>query len=188
MSSGYLVHVRKAIGPRFTIDQGLNLFPASLQTPYLLTIALTSCSCLSPFPFSPRPTFNLLHKLDVAFYSLLQGTNAETGETLPGFGGGRGKLSTTEKVRMRGLVERTRVAVIEVAGKGGSVTDSGAVSRSDMETEDDFTTDHDEDDGMEGMPLGGNHGRWEMEVARVYEKTIVELGLSLDASGMGGFG
>ena len=89
---------------------------------------------------------------------------------------------------MKGLVERTRVVVVEVAGKGGSVTDSGAVSRSDMENEDESTTDHDEDDGMEGMQLGGNHGRWEMEVARVYEKTLVELGLSLDASGMGGFG
>lgn len=89
---------------------------------------------------------------------------------------------------MKGLVERTRVAAVEVAGKGGSVTDTGDVLRSDMETEDDFTTDYDEDDVTEGMRLGGNNGRWEMEVARVYEKTIVELGVSLNASGTGGFG
>ena len=160
---------------------------ASLQTPYLLTIALTTCSCLPSFPFQPRPTFHLLHKLDLAFYSLLQGTDAETGDILPGFEGGRVKLSTTEKVRMRGLVERTRVAVVEVAAKGESVTNVGSVAQTD--TEDGFTTNDnndDEDDAMDGTQVEGNHGRWEMEVARVYERTIVELGMSLDASG--GFG
>ena len=124
----------------------------------------------------------------MAFYSLLQGANAETGEVLPGFQGGRGKLSTTEKVRLRGLVERTRVAAVEVAGGGGSVTDTEGVANPNAEEEDDLTTDNDEDDVMEGMQVDGNHGRWEMEVARVYEKTIVELGLSLDTTGMGGFG
>lgn len=124
----------------------------------------------------------------MAFYSLLQGANAETGEILSGFEGGRGKLSTTEKVRMRSLVERTRVAAVEVAGKGGSETDTESVAQSSMETEDDVTTDNDEDDIMEEMQVNGNHGRWEMEIARVYEKTIVELGVSLDTSGMGGLG
>ncbi len=151
-------------------------------------MALTSYTCLASFPFSPRSTFHLLHKLDMAFYSLLQGANAETGEILPGFEGGRGNLSTTEKVRMKGLVERTRVAAVEVAGKEGSVTDNGDASRSQTETEYDFTTDNDEDNVMEGTQLGGTHGRWEMEVARVYERTIVELGASLDTSGMGGVG
>lgn len=164
------------------------VFLASLQIPYLLTIALTACSCLPSFPFSPRPTFHLLHKLDFAFCSLLHGANAESGETLPAFEGGRGRLSTTEKVRMRGLVERTRVAVVEVAGKWGSVTDAGSMPLSNLETEDDITTENEAEDVMEGIQVDGNHGRWEMEIARVYEKTIVELGTSLDTSGMGGFG
>jgi len=170
------------------MEAALICCPASLQTPYLLTIALTACNDLVSFPFDPRPTFRLLHKLDLAFYSLLQGTNAETAETLPGFEGGRGNLSTTEKVRMRGLVERTRVAVVEVAGKGGSVTDRGI----ELQTDDDSTTDNNDDDfhdedAIQGLQVEGNHGRWEMEVARVYEKTIVELGMSLD-TGMGGSG
>ena len=153
-------------------------------------MALTCCTCLKAFPFSPRSTFHLLHKLDMAFSSLLQGADAETGTILPGFAGGRGKLSTTEKVRMRGLVERTRIAVVEVAGQAGSMTDTGDVLRFNTETEDDCTTENDEDDVMEEMQPDGNHGRWEMEIARVYEKTIVELGLSLATSGPGieGFG
>lgn len=156
---------------------------ASLQTSYLLTIALVACTDLPSFPFSPHPTFQLLQKLDLALYSLLQGMNAESGERLPGFEGARGKLSTTEKVRMRGLVERTRVAVVEVAGKAGSVTDTGSIAQ----TDDDFTTDVDDedDDAMEGLQVDGNHGRWEMEIARVYENTIVELGMALDTPGTG---
>lgn len=88
---------------------------------------------------------------------------------------------------MRGLVERTRVAVVEVAGKGGSVTDAESTTRSNVDTDDDVTTDND-DDAMEGLQVDGNHGRWEMEVARVYQNTIVELGMSLDSSGMGNVG
>lgn len=92
---------------------------------------------------------------------------------------------------MRGLVERTRVAVVEVAGKGGSVTDA----QTETETEDEFTNDEGGDEVEDADPMDvdemhveGNHGRWEMEVARVYERTIVELGMSLDVSEMDGFG
>ena len=189
MLSGCLAHVCNYTSSNSrTYTKSCFTDTASLQTPYMLTIALTTCSCLPSFPFQPRPSFRLLHKLDLAFCSLLQGSNAETGEVLPGFEGGRGKLSTTEKVRMRGLVERTRVVVVEVAAKGESVAGAGSVAQTD--TEDGFTThddnDDDEDDAMDERQVEGNHGRWEMEVARVYERTIVELGMSLDASG--GFG
>ena len=85
---------------------------------------------------------------------------------------------------MKGLVERTRVAVVEVSAKGGSVADTEDISPSDMETGDDMTTSDDEDDVRH---VRENHGNWEMEVARVYEKTIVELGVSLNPRGMGGF-
>jgi len=83
-------------------------------------------------------------------------------------------------------VERTRVAVVEVAGKGASVTDAGRPSK----TDDNFTTDvdDDDDDAMEGLQIEENHGRWEMEIARVYEKTIVELGMELETSGTGSLG
>lgn len=109
--------------------------------------------------------------------------NVETGELLPGFQGGRGKLSTTEKVRMKGLVERTRIVVVEVAGNGSSVTETESMAQSHDDTEDDLTTDV--DDMMDDLEVNGNHGRWEMEIARVYERTIVELGISLDGTRTG---
>ena len=177
---GYPVHVRKAdLLSKILADQFLL---ASLQTPYLLTIALTACTCLAPFSFSPRSTFQLLHKLDIAFYSLLNCVNTGTGVMVPGYG--RGKLSTTEKVRMRGLVERTRLATVEVAGKGGSVDGIDSIVQSAVDTEDETMIIEETDDDMEAMQVNGNHGRWEMEIARVYEKTIVELGASLDIAGI----
>ena len=90
----------------------------------------------------------------------------------------------TEKVRMRGIVERTRVVVVDVAGRGAIAT---YTESSAQITGDDLTTDDDDDDAtMNGMEIDGHHGRWEMELARVYEKTIMELGTSLDTSGIGG--
>lgn len=107
----------------------------------------------------------------------MRGTDAETGGKLPGFEGGRGKVSTTEKVRMRGIIERTRVAIVEVAGKDGSVTEAGSATETDVDM-----SSEDGDVTVDGLQVEDDPGKWEMEVARVYEKTIVELGASLDTS------
>ncbi|KAI4259826.1 MAG: hypothetical protein L6R42_004375, partial [Xanthoria sp. 1 TBL-2021] len=160
----------------------------SLQIAFLLTIALTMMTSLLCFPFMPRPTFQLLQKLDLMFASLLKGVSVETGEPLPGSETGRSKLSTTEKVRMRGIVERTRIAVVEVAGKDGSLADVSTISQPRMtDTEDDFNLTT-EDEDVDVLEDESSHRRWEMDIARVYERTIVELGMALDASGPGNNG
>ncbi|KAL9601790.1 MAG: hypothetical protein Q9219_002280 [cf. Caloplaca sp. 3 TL-2023] len=167
---------------------------ASLQITFLLTIALTVATSLSSFPFDPRPTFKLLRKLDIAFSSLLKGVYIVNREPLPGFEGGRGRLSTTEKVRMRGIVERTRIAVVEVAGKIGNTAYLKNARPFETDTEDDFNmTEEDINMGegdVENLENDSSHRRWEMDIAKVYEKTIVELGATLDAtdSGSGGWG
>jgi len=118
--------------------------------------------------------------MDGAFASLLQGRDAESGEVLPGFVGGGRKVSQTEKVRIKGVVERTRVHVVEVAGKGGGsgdgVVQESAGEDSNVEDVGMSMTEEEEDVDMDG---DGEHASWEMEVARVYERTIVELGESL---------
>ncbi|KAL8657271.1 MAG: hypothetical protein Q9226_002082 [Calogaya cf. arnoldii] len=165
--------------------QDLLIQIASLQIAFLLTIALTMMTSLPCFPFMPRPTFQLLHKLDLMFASLLRGVSVGTGEPLPGSETGRSKLSTTEKVRMRGIVERTRVAIVEVAGKDGSLADVSTASQSKLtDKEDDFNMTT-EDEDMDVLENENSHRRWEMDIARVYERTIVELGIALDASGPG---
>ena len=78
------------------------------------------------------------------------------------------------------------MAVVEVAAKEGNVTNSQSIqhltSDDDTTMEDDATDYEDDRDNP-----GEGQGNWEMEVARVYEKTIVLLGESLDPSATGGF-
>ena len=156
----------------------------SLQVPYLLNLGLLLHAIIGAMPPSPRSSFRVLGKLDRAFASLLQGRDVETGEPLPGFEGRRG-VSGTEKVRIRSLVERTRVAVVEAFKRGefefeeGSDT-GGADEDTDVEMldgelvlEGDGRIEEEEDDS------------WDMQLAKVYDQTIVELGDSLEEPNLG---
>ena len=119
--------------------------------------------------------FALLRKLDYAFASLLQGEDSDTGEILPGFEGGlRGGMSKTDMVRCKGLVEGTRVIVVDVMSKEPE-TEPEEEEESGMETDVD-----------EGFGIDTEVQHFEMDVARVYEQTIVQLGERLD--GTSGFG
>jgi len=89
----------------------------SLQVPYLLNLGLVLGEVVAAMPPSPKALFRVLGMMDRAFAGLLQGRDVETGEALPGFGGGR-VVSGTEKVRVRSLVERTRVGVMEAFKRG----------------------------------------------------------------------
>lgn len=146
----------------------------SLQVPYLINIALLVQGVVQGMPPSPRTLFRLLGKLDFAFASLLQGRDVESGERLPGFVG-RG-VSGTEKVRIRSLVERTRLDVMESFKRGEfedePVEESGVDSDTEMEGDlvlegDDHEQRTEEDESFD------------MQIARVYDRTMVELGDSL---------
>ncbi|KAL8735342.1 MAG: hypothetical protein Q9166_000887 [cf. Caloplaca sp. 2 TL-2023] len=125
-----------------------------------------------------------------AFTSLLKGVSVDTAEPLPGSDTSKSRLSTTEKVRMRGIVERTRVAIVEAAGKDGSLADVSNVSQSRLtDTEDGSNVNMTEDDDdMDVLEDESSPRRWEMDIAKVYERTIVELGVALDLSGSGNNG
>ncbi|PGH16952.1 hypothetical protein AJ80_05020 [Polytolypa hystricis UAMH7299] len=138
----------------------------SLQIPYLISLAGLINSYLPDFPFSPRATFRLMRKMDSIFASLLQGEDVETGAILPGFGGRRGIVSTTEKVRIKSITESTRIIIVDVQG------------RDNVEEDDDLDDVADDDDNDEAgySDYGDALGRWELESARVYERTIQLLG------------
>ncbi|KAF2868544.1 hypothetical protein BDV95DRAFT_456259, partial [Massariosphaeria phaeospora] len=162
----------------------------NLQIPYLLTTAVLITEFLPLFAPAPRATLDLLDKIDVAFASLLQGRNIDTGEPLAGFEMGR-TVSTTDKVRLKGIVERTRLAVVRVLaggfderegrGGGGEETDEGDTSMGE-ETDADAEGfvkfegfDNDDDEG-EGEGGEDEEEREERRIGKVYEKTLVELG------------
>ena len=145
---------------------------ASLQIPFLLNIANALLDYLEPFPFAPDATLRLFQKLDHAFSSLLLGEDIQTGEPLPGFESGR-KVNNTEKVRLRGLVERTRVQVIEFAGRRNHLDESDAGFTDMTDTTDAEDTDIDEMDI--DTNTGVRRGQVDLDVARVYQKTLAEL-------------
>jgi hypothetical protein len=144
---------------------------ASLQIPYLLNVALSVTTYLPSFPPAPVATFSLLKKLDHAFASLLKGEDILTGEILPGFEKGkRLGMSGTDMVRCRSLVEATRVLVVGVMSTGAEIDkdeDESGMDTDAMSVDRDSTWTADED-------------VYDMDVARVYESTITQLGRVLD--------
>jgi hypothetical protein len=96
---------------------------------------------------------------------LLQGRHVETGEPLPGFERGRG-VSITERVRIKSIVDQTRVCVVEVMGNSEMDED---------EDEDKLDIENEVD-----MEFDAAH-----EIGQVYDKTISELGDALVGSPIG---
>lgn len=173
-------------------ETSLTLDAASLQIPYLLTIALLTANFLPSYPPAPKVMFRLLGKLDIAFASLLQGRNVETGDRLPGFETGR-RVSGTEKVRIKSLVERTRVAVVEVMSSGEMEEDEEqGTDAEESELEDgmvvEMETDTENEQSRREKKLQDeveDVGGWDMEVAKVYDRTVVELGDTIGGTPIG---
>ncbi len=156
---------------------------ASLQIPYLLNIANELNEWMPAFPPSPTATFSVLHKLDHCFTSLLKGQDFETKEPLPGFENGlRAGLSRTDMVRCKSLVEQTRVLIVDVMNKEPD-------EEEDAQQAEELLTADETESGAEG-PGGGGGRAWDeddeqlyMDVARVYENTLVQLGEALGEGG-----
>ncbi|KAI1925691.1 hypothetical protein LOZ66_004904 [Ophidiomyces ophidiicola] len=166
----------------------------SLQTPYLISLAGLFNTYLPDYSFSPKSTFRLVKKLDAMFASLLQGEDVETGQPLPGFETRRNQVSMTEKVRIKSIAESTRMTVLDVQDEGGP----SEYDYEDDEGDGSETEGVDDDDMRLGMGGGDDDGgdfgtgeyvdapgpgRWEMESARVFEKTIQLLGDELGRQG-----
>ena len=161
----------------------------------MISLAVLVNSSLSDYPFSPRSTFRLLRKLDSVFASLLLGEDVESGAPLPGFETRRNVVSMTEKVRIKSIAETCRMVVMEVRGRDEDEEEedgdgSGDGGESDEEDED--MVDVLGNGAGAGLSANGNGnedeyretpGRWEMEAARVYERTIQLLGDELGKQG-----
>ncbi|RAL08657.1 general transcription factor IIH subunit TFB6 family [Aspergillus homomorphus CBS 101889] len=166
----------------------------SLQIPYLISLAVQVNSYLPDYPFAAKATFRLLRKLDSVFASLLLGEDADSGEPLPGFEGRGNVVSMTEKVRIKSIAETCRVVVVEAREKedlGDDDDDDGDDGRrngvEDSSENDDFDDDEMMNDDVFGMDEYPIPGRWEMETAKVYEKTIQLLGDELGKADTGEF-
>lgn len=124
------------------------------------------------FPPTPKAMFRVINKLDYAFTSLILEHDLDSGTTLPGLGLGR-SVNPTEKVRIKSLAEATRVVVVRAMNSSEfEEEDSDTQDREDQKS--DTNADHDMLSEVED--LGGEN---DMEIARVYNRTLVELGDSI---------
>ncbi|KAH8431171.1 general transcription factor IIH subunit TFB6 family [Aspergillus melleus] len=160
----------------------------SLQIPYLISLAVLINTYLPDYPFTPKPTFRLLRKLDTVFASLLTGEDADSGAPLSGFETRRNVVSMTEKVRIKSIAETCRVTVVEARETVDELAEDDDDSDDDelgMEMEDVYGTrgDSNSNSNADVNVYADAPGRWEMETARVYEKTIQLLGDELGKAG-----
>lgn len=146
---------------------------ATLQIPYLLTLAGQVCSYLQAFPFSTS-FFALAGKIDEGFASLLQPPNNGNPGGVPPY-----HVSTTDKVRIKSLVEETRVAAVNAASASGHVASIEDLSEIDTEddddeddVDDDATVENDEEEQADALAVP-------LKLSRVYKRTLEILGDSL---------
>ncbi|CAN8106305.1 unnamed protein product [Discula destructiva] len=167
----------------------------SLQIPYLLNIANEFTEWITRFPPQPTPMFTALRKLDFCFASLLSGEDIDSRETLPGFENGiRGVMTKTHMVRCKGIVEQTRSVVVGVMAKQIAPEEP-----EQPEPDNEHDSDDDDEDLVTEMETdtetaasedrGFVDPNWEdeddevyMDVARIYERTLVKLGKVMDDS------
>lgn len=138
----------------------------------------------------------LLNKLDFVFASLLQGRNLDTGEILPGFESGRA-VSITEKVRIKSLVEQTRIRVIRVLSgesRTSSLMTGDEIEYTDTDTDDfeagtgrfhELDSDDEDDDVYSLHQESQELDRREINISKVYDRTMVELGDVLGGTPIG---
>ncbi|PUU75555.1 hypothetical protein B9Z19DRAFT_1131100 [Tuber borchii] len=148
----------------------------SLQTQYLLQIANSFNDYISSFPPRFKSTLRLLDKLDRCFHSLITGSSTDSYAPLsPALSGYR--MNMTERVRLKSVIERTRLHVVGLA--------EGMTEAPDPPTEEsvpDVGNRESENslvDAMDGDSEEEEYEALEMELSRVYERCLVEIGESL---------
>lgn len=165
---------------------------ASLQIPYLLNLANEFTEWITRFPPQPTPVFGALRKFDFCFASLLGGEDVDTKETLPGFENGtRGVMTKTHMVRCKGIVEQARAVVIGVMAKQTAPEEPDLTEAETDDDDEDLVTEMETDtEESPSKDKGFFDPNWEddeedevyMDVARIYERTLVKLGEVMDDS------
>ncbi|KAK1752292.1 hypothetical protein QBC47DRAFT_405496 [Echria macrotheca] len=162
----------------------------SLQIPYLLNIASELNTWLPSFPPSPKATFLVLSKLDHCFASLVAGMDVNTEEPLPGFENGmRAGMSRTDMVRCKSTAQQTRVVIMDVMSE-----EPGQEEESENDADADEDGDSDDDGPTDWGKVVAKQKRRDkredeerhMDMARVYEKTLVQLGKTLQDGDLAG--
>lgn len=147
---------------------------ATLQTHYLLQMANSFNDYLASFPPQLKSTLSLLDTFDRCFYTLITGSSVDPSTSLSSeFSVSR--MNMTEKVRLKSIIKRTRLHIVKLAEKSMSTpdlptdTDGKDDDEMDIETGDETDVDGDNQE----------HEEWEIEVMKVYDRSLIQIGEGL---------
>jgi Subunit 11 of the general transcription factor TFIIH len=140
--------------------------PATLQIPYLLSLAGLFSDFLPAFPFVEAPTIRLIDKIDQAFATLLSQQSYPLASN-PG-DGNNFLVSITDRVRIRSITETTRITAVEAATNTSVAVDVGDVSESFTDTENE-----------EFARPGRSRQALNMSISKMYKRSLSILGGSL---------
>jgi hypothetical protein len=90
-------------------------------------------------------------------------------------------MNMTEKVRLRSVIERTRLHIVKLAEGERAAPDPPTETAPDIGDRRDGVDTMGEDSG--GEDEEGENEALEIEVARVYERSLVEIGEGLGRGG-----
>lgn len=140
-----------------------DFYSGTLQIPYLLSLAGLISDFLPAFPFVETPTVRLVNKMDQAFAVLLSQQRSLTAFTA---GDGNDYLvSITDRVRIRSVIESTRMIAVEAASKKRVPVDLQDVSESFTDTQYEEVAG----DDRSGQAL-------DMTISKMYERSLSILG------------
>ncbi|KAL0635876.1 hypothetical protein Q9L58_005119 [Maublancomyces gigas] len=129
---------------------------------------------LASFPPQLKSTLSLLDTFDRCFYTLITGSSVDPSTSLSSeFSVSR--MNMTEKVRLKSIIKRTRLHIVKLAEKSMSTpdlptdTDGKDDDEMDIETGDETDVDGDNQE----------HEEWEIEVMKVYDRSLIQIGEGL---------
>ncbi|KIV86621.1 hypothetical protein PV11_02221 [Exophiala sideris] len=140
----------------------------TIQIPYLLSMAGLACAYLPAFPFSTT-LFYITGKIDLGFASLLRASVESIASTTITH-----HVSITEKVRIKSLVEDTRIAAVNVASASGLASSVYDLSETDAEDDDEEGSDDAEEEQEDESNMSISLG-----LSKIYKRTLEILGDSL---------
>lgn len=138
---------------------------------------------LASFPPDLKVTLRLLDTFDRCFYTLITGTSTDLSIPLPpAFS--VSQMNMTEKVRLRSMIERTRLHVVKLLESGRGALDSLTENaRNFGERNEQTDIDTENETKVDGRGSYADDEELEIEVSKVYERCMVQLGEGLKTIG-----
>ena len=157
------------INPFAFMISWLIILLATLKIPYLLSLAGLVTDFLPAFPFVGSPTIRLVDKLDQAFAILL--TQDRSKMTSTAGNGNPYHVSITDRVRIRSVVDRTRIIAVDAAAKRSASANIQDGSESFTQTDyENFTRTEQSRQARDSL---------NMSISKMYQQSLSILGDSL---------